>query len=107
MWWFGRWDSTKGAWDIDIKTNDKYRKREEGIKGMKGGLFRVIIAAGVSFASMSFAARMTPIEWYEKILGGILIILAFAAVLVGLFNLIMIFMGIYYFLRYFKYSNKK
>ena len=23
MWWFERWDSTKGAWDIDMKTSQR------------------------------------------------------------------------------------
>ena len=108
MWWFGRWDSTKGAWDIDMKTSQQYRKRKEGTKAIKQGILGLLIVAiigyGASLAGNSL--DFTNESVFTMFLGGLFMIITFAATVISIFLFLMILIGIYYFIRFFKYSDQ-
>lgn len=108
MWWFGKWDSTKGAWDIDMKTSQQYRKRKEGTKAIKQGFLGLLIVAIVGYGA-SLAGNsldFTNESLFTMIFGGLLMIITFAATVISVFLVLMILIGIYYYIRFFKYSDE-
>lgn len=103
MWWFGKWDSTKGAWDVDAKSTHKRRNRDEGIKAMKQGAMMMLAAAVVYAISFGITRVVeAPTEGIGQFFGILLMLVTFAALLVGAFHGIMFVMGIYYYIRYYK-----
>ncbi|NBG88423.1 hypothetical protein [Isachenkonia alkalipeptolytica] len=108
MWWFGRWDSTKGAWDIDMKSSPKNRKRKEGIRAVKKGFIILLIVFVLLFLTTELADTLdfTTDGLFLQFVGGFLTILIFGLSFIGLFLLVYIFVGIYYFIKYFKYSDE-
>ena len=108
MWWFGRWDSTKGAWDIDMKTSKKNRKRKEGAKAIKQGLIGLLIVAiiGSGASRTGNSIDFSSESIVTQIFGGLLVVITFASAVIGFFLVLMIIIGIYYYIRFFKYSDE-
>ncbi len=109
MWWYGRWDSTKGAWDIDMKTSEQYRKRKEGSKAIKQGLWGLLITAiiGSGASLLGNSLDFTNENVFTMLLGSLMMIITFAAAVISVFLILMILIGIYYYIRFFRYSDKK
>lgn len=101
-WWFGSQDSTKGAWDVDLKENAKYKSRKAGLKIIIRGIICLILFAllwfGMSLLTIYFnVERGNFIYYFIRFMRYILLIPLVATLQIPI--------GLYYFIRYFQVKS--